>query len=395
MNSCLAGRRTLRIALVLGLTLTCAPPLTHRIASGPAARLRRGRRQPHPARFRGIHHSTLDQADLAGAALVVFTLRTPGGLVESTRAIVSRMVAARTPVAIFVAPSGARAASAGFILTIAADVAAMAPGTHIGAAHPVDGSGQKIDETMADKMTEDLAAYARTLAGRRHRNVPLAAEAVSRSRAFTEVEARDATPPLIDLVATDLPDLLRQLDGRTMTRFDGATAVLHTANARVIGIEMTLRQRVLSAVANPERRISAPEPGHALPHDRTVESRCGAAGCRRRAVPAAGALRVLDAARQRRRSPAAALRAVAAGARNQGDELRSAHPRRAREPGVRIDDPRGFSAAGAPAEPAPGAAGRAGLHRDRGDADPPGGQGPAPASGDRSRRDGGVDRARR
>ncbi len=84
---------------------------------------------------------TLEQADLAGAALVVFTLRTPGGLLESTRAIVSRMIAARTPVAIFVSPSGARAASAGFILTIAADVAAMSPGTHIGAAHPVEGGG--------------------------------------------------------------------------------------------------------------------------------------------------------------------------------------------------------------------------------------------------------------
>ena len=196
--------------------------------------------------------STLDQADLAGAALVVFTLRTPGGLVESTRAIVSHMVTARTPVAIFVAPSGARAASAGFILTIAADVAAMAPGTHIGAAHPVDGGGQKIDETMAAKMTEDLAAYARTLAGRRHRNVTLAAEAVSRSRAFTEEEARAATPPLIDLVAADLPDLLRQLDGRTITRFDGATVSSTRPTRRVVAIEMTLRQRVLSAVANPD-----------------------------------------------------------------------------------------------------------------------------------------------
>ena len=253
MLSCLAGRRALRLALILGLTLTSAPPS-----------VRTASRVDPPLVYAAIVDtliqpvsaeyiiSTLDQADLAGAALVVFTLRTPGGLVESTRAIVSRMVAAKTPIAIFVAPSGARAASAGFILTIAADVAAMAPGTHIGAAHPVDGSGQKIDETLADKMTEDLAAYARTLAGRRHRNVPLAAEAVSRSRAFTEVEARDATPPLIDLVATDLVDLLRQLDGRTVTRFDGTTAVLHTANSRVVAIEMTRRQRVLSAVANPE-----------------------------------------------------------------------------------------------------------------------------------------------
>ena len=194
---------------------------------------------------------TLDRADGAGAALVVFTLRTPGGLLESTRKIVSHMMSARTPVAIFVAPSGARAASAGFILTIAADVAAMAPGTHIGAAHPVEGGGEKMDETMAKKATEDTAAYARTLATGRHRNVALAAEAVSESRAFTEGEALAATPPLIDVVAPDLPDLLRQLDGRTVTRFDGTTIVLRTDNAAIVPIEMSLRQRILSAVAHP------------------------------------------------------------------------------------------------------------------------------------------------
>jgi membrane-bound serine protease (ClpP class) len=194
---------------------------------------------------------TLDQADRAGATLVVFTLRTPGGLLESTRTIVSHMMTARTPVAIFVGPSGARAASAGFILTIAADVAAMAPGTHIGAAHPVEGGGEKMDETMAKKATEDTAAYARTLATGRHRNVTLAAEAVTESRAFTEGEALAATPPLIDVVAPDLTDLLRQLDGRTVTRFDGTTIVLRTGNAAIVSIEMSLRQRVLSAIAHP------------------------------------------------------------------------------------------------------------------------------------------------
>jgi membrane-bound serine protease (ClpP class) len=195
--------------------------------------------------------ATIDRADQAGAALVVFTLRTPGGLVESTRAIVSRMVAAATPVAIFVAPAGERAASAGFILTLAADVAAMAPGTHIGAAHPVSGGGEKMDEVTSKKATEDLAAYARTLATRRHRNVELAAAAVSESRAFTDGEAIGASPPLIDVVAADLPDLLRQLDGRTVARFDGTTAVLHTQDAEIVPIEMTLRQRVLSAIAHP------------------------------------------------------------------------------------------------------------------------------------------------
>jgi membrane-bound serine protease (ClpP class) len=195
--------------------------------------------------------ATLDRADRADAALVVFTLRTPGGLVDSTRTIITHMLAAKTPVAVFIGPSGSRAASAGFLLTIAADVAAMAPGTHIGAAHPVSGGGEKIDETMARKMAEDVAAYARTLASRRHRNVKLAEEAVNNSRAFTDEEARDASPPLIDLVASDVPDLLKKLDGRTITRFDGRTVVLKTAGARVVPIEMTLRQRLLSAIAHP------------------------------------------------------------------------------------------------------------------------------------------------
>ena len=195
--------------------------------------------------------ATIDRADQAGAALVVFTLRTPGGLVDSTRAIVSRMVAASTPVAIFVAPAGERAASAGFILTLAADIAAMAPGTHIGAAHPVGAGGEKMDEATSKKAAEDLAAYARTLATRRHRNVELAAAAVNDSRAFTDGEAIGASPPLIDLVAADLPDLLRQLDGRTITRFDGGTTELHTRDATVVPIDMTLRQRVLSAIAHP------------------------------------------------------------------------------------------------------------------------------------------------
>src|SRR5437870_2870520 len=128
---------------------------------------------------------TMAGADRAGATLVVFTLRTPGGLVDSTREIITHMLAAKTPVAIFIGPSGARAASAGFLLTIAADVAAMAPGTHIGAAHPVAGNGQPPDQTMSKKMAEDVAAYARTLANRRHRNVTLAQQAVTDSQTFT------------------------------------------------------------------------------------------------------------------------------------------------------------------------------------------------------------------
>ena len=194
---------------------------------------------------------TIERADRDGAALVVFTLETPGGLVDSTRAIVTRMLAARTPVAVFVGPSGARAASAGFILAIAADVVAMAPGTHIGAAHPVSSTGEQVDEVMSKKAAEDVAAYARTLANGRGRNVDLAQEAVNASRAFTEQEALTATPPLIDLVVASVPDLLRNLDGRRIRRFDGTETVLHTADAEIVSIEMGLRQRILSTIAHP------------------------------------------------------------------------------------------------------------------------------------------------
>ena len=194
---------------------------------------------------------TIERADADSAALVVFTLRTPGGLVDATRDIVTKVIAAKTPIAVFVAPSGARAASAGFIITIAADIAAMAPGTHIGAAHPVAGGGAVMDETSSKKAAEDLAAYVRTIAGPRGRNAELAEQAVLQSKAFTDGEAIKATPPLIDVVATNLDDLLKKLDGRTVKRFDGSVATLHTAAPRIVPIAMTLRQRILSAIAHP------------------------------------------------------------------------------------------------------------------------------------------------
>jgi membrane-bound serine protease (ClpP class) len=195
---------------------------------------------------------TIDRADAANARLVVFTLRTPGGLVDSTRSIVSKMIAAKTPVAVFVAPSGARAASAGFLITIAADIAAMAPGTHIGAAHPVSGSGEKMDDTTAKKAAADVAAYARSIAARRNRNVSLVEQAVIDSRAFTEDEALKASPPLIDIIAPDLTALLRQIDGRSISRFDGRAEVVRTAQIRIEKVEMSFRQRLLSAIAHPQ-----------------------------------------------------------------------------------------------------------------------------------------------
>ena len=195
---------------------------------------------------------TIDRADAEDAALVVLTLRTPGGLVDSTRTINSRIITAKTPVVVFVGPSGSRAASAGFLITIAADVAAMAPGTHIGAAHPVSGTGVEMDETQAEKAASDIAAYARSLATQRGRNVELAEKAVIESQSFTEVEALDASPPLIDLIATDLEDLLEQLDGRSIERWDGNTIELTTAGVEIVFLQMNWRQQLLSAIAHPQ-----------------------------------------------------------------------------------------------------------------------------------------------
>ena len=242
--------RIVVIAAVLLLT-SGIPPLAQAPSSRPIAIV---------AEFDGIIHpisaefltSVIDEADTSGAEIVVFVLRTPGGLLESTRDIVSRMIISRAPVAILVAPAGGRAASAGFVLMMAADVTAMAPGTHIGAAHPVAGSGEPMDETMSKKAASDAAAYVRTLAQARGRNVMLAAEAVLESRAFTDQEALMASPPLVEYSAADTADLLRQLDGRTIKRFDGRMTTLRTANADVRTIAMTRRQQFLGAIAHPQ-----------------------------------------------------------------------------------------------------------------------------------------------
>ncbi|MXY24475.1 MAG: nodulation protein NfeD [Acidobacteria bacterium] len=195
---------------------------------------------------------TIEKADADSADFVVLTLRTPGGLVDSTREINQSIIEADTPVAVWVGPSGARAASAGFLITIAADIAAMAPGTHIGAAHPVSGTGEAMDETAAEKAASDVAAYARSLASRRGRNISLAEEAVTESRSFTEEEALEADPPLIDLIADDVDDLIAQLEGRDIRRWDGTSVVVQLDGADIQPVEMTWRQRLLSAVAHPQ-----------------------------------------------------------------------------------------------------------------------------------------------
>jgi membrane-bound serine protease (ClpP class) len=192
----------------------------------------------------------IERADQSKAPLLVIQINTPGGLDSSMRQIVDKILASRTPVAVFVAPSGARAASAGFVIMIAADVAAMAPGTNAGAAHPVSGLGGQMDEVMSKKVTSDAAAYIRGKAERRGRNAEMAEKAVVESKSFTEKEALELH--LIDLIAKDVPDLVSQLDGRTVKRFDGQTSTLHLAGQRTVNVTMSWREAVLSTIASPE-----------------------------------------------------------------------------------------------------------------------------------------------
>ena len=191
----------------------------------------------------------IDRADRDGAELVLIQLKTPGGLDTAMREIIEKILNAETPVVVYVAPSGARAASAGFLIAISADVAAMAPGTNMGAAHPVAGSGQEMDETMSKKVESDAAAYVRSIAAKRGRPVELAEKGVIESQSWTETEALEVG--LIDYVAATEDELLEQLDGKTVTRFDGDEVVLNTKGQTVVAFEMRWPQRILSVIAHP------------------------------------------------------------------------------------------------------------------------------------------------
>ncbi len=191
----------------------------------------------------------IDRADRDGAELVLIQLKTPGGLDTAMREIIEKILNAETPVVVYVAPSGARAASAGFLIAISADVAAMAPGTNMGAAHPVAGGGQEMDETMSKKVESDAAAYVRSIAAKRGRPVELAEKGVIESQSWTENEALEVG--LIDYIAATEDELLEQLDGKTVTRFDGEEVVLNTKDQDVVAFEMRWPQRILSVIAHP------------------------------------------------------------------------------------------------------------------------------------------------
>jgi len=202
--------------------------------------------QPITAEYidRAIEHARQTNADA-----VLIELSTPGGLLDSTRTIIQTILASPVPVIIYVAPSGARAASAGFFILEAGDVAAMAPGTNTGAAHPVTLGGEKMDDTMKTKVENDSAAFMRSYVGPRGRNVQLAETAVRESKSWTDQEALQQH--LIDVVARDQNDLLHQLDGRTIKRFDGKTVKLHLAGDSIDELPMTLKQRILDFLLDP------------------------------------------------------------------------------------------------------------------------------------------------
>jgi membrane-bound serine protease (ClpP class) len=191
--------------------------------------------------------AAIRQVERETAEALVIELDTPGGLDLSMRTIVREMLGAKRPVVVYVAPRGARAASAGAFITLAAHVAAMAPSTNIGAAHPVNMGGQ-MDKEMSRKVTNDAAAYIRTIAEQRGRNAQWAEDAVRKSVSATEREALKLK--IIDLVSERLDDLLRAIDGRVVEMADGSV-VLRTKGAEVVRIEMSLRDKVLKVISDP------------------------------------------------------------------------------------------------------------------------------------------------
>ncbi len=193
--------------------------------------------------------SSLEEADEMHAAALVIELNTPGGLLDSTREISKAMLGARTPVVVFVGPSGARAASAGFFLLMSADIAAMAPGTNTGAAHPVSGQGGDIEGDMGEKVEQDAAASIRSLAKQHGRDVEAAEAAVMESKSYTAEEALELG--LIDLVAADVEELLAGIDGREVEKGGAEAVALATAEAAVVEREMPAFQRFLAAVTHP------------------------------------------------------------------------------------------------------------------------------------------------
>jgi len=197
--------------------------------------------------------SGIAQAQQQQAKLILITMDTPGGLGSSMEEIIQHILSSPVPVVVYVSPTGSRAASAGFFILLSADVAAMASGTHTGAASPlleIGGVPLNVDETLKKKILNDATAFLRSYAAKRGRNVSVAETAVTDGKAFTETEALDNK--LIDLIATSSEDLLAKLNGRTITRFDGSAMQMDLRNPERVVVEMSLRQRLLARAVQPD-----------------------------------------------------------------------------------------------------------------------------------------------
>jgi membrane-bound serine protease (ClpP class) len=192
-------------------------------------------------------------ASRRNATLILISMDTPGGLTVSMQDIIQHILSSPVPVAVFVSPTGSRGASAGFYILLSADIAAMAPGTHTGAASPVivvGGYPMAIDETMRKKINNDAMAFLRSFTEKRGRNPVLAQTAITDAKAFTEKEALDGK--MIDLVAASEDDLLRQLNGREITRFDGTKVKLALSNLARVEFQLSARQKFLARIVAPD-----------------------------------------------------------------------------------------------------------------------------------------------
>ena len=191
----------------------------------------------------------IDEARRRNAQAVLIEINTPGGLLESTRQIIEKITTSAVPVILYVTPSGSRAASAGFFILESADIAAMAPGTNTGAAHPVLLNGGKVDDVMKEKMENDAAALMRSVAARRGRNVEVAESTVRQSKSFTEQEA--LSQHLIDYVASSEEDLFRQMENKSFKRFNGQEVTLKVSGQPITIFGMTLKERILGHLMDP------------------------------------------------------------------------------------------------------------------------------------------------
>lgn len=243
-------RYALKIVLSLLVTLSCLHPAIASAASDAPTIVTKltlhDTIQPITADYlqRGLQEAARQHAQL-----VIISMGTPGGLLESTRVIVQAIENSPVPVVVFISPTGSRAGSAGFFVLEAADIAAMAPGTNAGAAHPVV-IGRQLDPVLKEKIENDAAAFLRSYASRRGRNLEAAEDAIRNSKSYSDEEALRLK--LIDLVCADDASLLTALDGREVHRFDGSTRTLHLQGAQIVTTAPSLRERLLSQLTNPD-----------------------------------------------------------------------------------------------------------------------------------------------